>query len=355
MAGGPVLSRTFIVRPRWQSAARGLLAGIASMTCGVVGLAPVSASAAEPKLAVAPVEYSKGIPNHVQVDVDAAVLEALAGLALDSIDARSKFRCETVACALREAHDAKFRHVIVVRVEANDRDFHIVAEARAPSDGRVEFKNEELCELCGHHELLAVVTAQVRALGKLLERGRGAPMLLIRGSPSDASVVLDGQPLGAAPLEVEVEPGPHFVELDAPGYAGQSHRWRAREGIEEVVDFKLSTTRMHRRGAKIGGWTAFALGVAGLGVGGALIASNGLEHSPSCGADLRDINGNCPNVYTTQVAGFITAGIGGAALITGISLLIHAAPKDRRRNADKRENGPTVVIAPRPGGLLMRF
>jgi hypothetical protein len=334
----------------------GIPAGIALMACSVVGLVPASVSAAEPSLVVSPTEYSRGVPKHVQIDIDAAVSEALAGLSTESIDAREAFGCRNLACALREAREQKLGSVIVVRVEMDDRDFHIVVEARAASDGRVEFKNEELCELCGHHELLAVVTAQVRKLGRLLERGSGPPMLLVRGSPSHAAVVLDGQQLGVAPLELEVQPGPHLVELQAPGYAAQSHRWRARKGIEEVVDFKLSTTRLHRRGARIGGWVGFALGVAGLGIGGVLIASDGLEHGPSCPIDLRDANGNCPNVYTTKVAGIVAAGAGGAALVTGISLLIHAAPKDRRnRNADKRSDQAVLEIAPRPGGVLLRF
>jgi hypothetical protein len=331
------------------------LAGIAWITCGVSSMVSASVSAADPALVVSPPEYSGDIPKHLRNDIDAAVLEALGELAIEPIDARREFNCKTSACALREAREAKLEHVIVVSIDADDRDFQIVVEARAASDGRVQFKNEELCDLCGHHELLAVVTAQVRALAGLVNRGKEPPMLLISGSPSDAAVTLDGELVGRTPLEIRVEPGPHLVELHAPGYAGQSHRFQAKTGIQEIIDFKLSKARVNRRGAQVGGWIGFATGVAGLGLGGALIAIDGEEHDPTCPPELRDANGVCPNVYTTQVAGIVTASIGGAALVTGVSLLVHAARKNGGKNADKRKDRANVEIEPRPGGFLLRF
>lgn len=316
------------------------------MTLGALGLASVLA--ADPTLAISPIEYSGDIPDHVEDDVDAAVLEALAQLSIEPLDAR-ELGCRALACTLRKARDADLAHVVLVRVEAEERDFQIVVEARAASNGRVEFRNEELCELCGHHELLAVVTAQVRTIAGLLERGSGAPTLQVHGSPSDATVMLDGKPLGSAPLELEVEAGSHRVELRAPGYTSQSYRWQASAGIEEVIDYELSPPRVNGRRAKIGGWVGFALGVAGLGVGGALLAIDGREHGPTCATDLRDVRGACPNVYATQVAGIVTAGVGGAALLTGTSLLIYGARKSGQQDR------PVAAIEASAGGWALRF
>jgi hypothetical protein len=348
-------ARTYLARLRCRARIGGRLAAIAWTFGAPTSAAAAEPPAAEPAVVVAPVEYSGDIPKHLRKDIEKVVLEALDGVELAPLDARVKFNCRTLACAVREAREGDLDHVIVVRVTAEDRDYDIVIEAHASSDGRVEFKNEELCELCGHHELMAVIGAQVRALANLVQRGSTPPKLLIRGTPNKATVTLDGEQLGVTPLEIEVKPGPHLVELRAPGHVGQTHRWRAREGIEEVIDFELSATRMHRRGARIAGWVGFAAGVAGLGIGATLLAIDGHEHGPTCAADLRDINGRCPNVYATRTAGIVAASMGGAALITGISLVVYASPKMRRKNADQRGDRPVAEIVPRAGGVLVRF
>ena len=76
---------------------------------------------------------------------------------------------------------------------------------------------------------------------------------------------------------------------------------------------------------------ALSLGVAGAGTGAALLALDGREHGPTCGPARIDVNGACPNVYTTGPAGYVGLGLGVAAAAVGIGLLIHDGRQRSKR------------------------
>ncbi|HVI01827.1 MAG TPA: hypothetical protein VM869_24095, partial [Enhygromyxa sp.] len=110
---------------------------------------------------------------------------------------------------------------------------------------------------------------------------------------------------------------------------------------------ELAPAQARARKLEIGGWVSFALGLAGVGAGAALLAIDGREHGATCGVADRDIHGACPNVYTTQVAGIVSVGAGGVALVTGTGLLI--------AGNSKRSRGAAARLTPALGGLRLQF
>ena len=100
------------------------------------------------------------------------------------------------------------------------------------------------------------------------------------------------------------------------------------------------------------GWLALGGGVALAGGGATLIALDGREHKPSCSDDQIDINGLCPNVWTTQGAG-IGLLAGGVALIgTGAALLVLSY---KRRKNGRETMSLRLVPAARSLTLIGRF
>jgi hypothetical protein len=192
---------------------------------------------------------------------------------------------------------------------------------------------EAECSVCGQQELLDAIPAEVvelhAKLAAALAARDGPPRLAVDGKPNGAALTLDGEDLGVSPVALEVAPGKHQLEIEAPGHHAQIHRWIAAAGVEELVSYQLTPRDPtgEGRGFRVGGALAVALGLAGTGTGVALIVLNGREHGPTCSPELVDANGTCPNVYTTATAGAVSLGLGLAAIGVGVGLLVH----DRRR------------------------
>ncbi|KIG16368.1 hypothetical protein DB30_04535 [Enhygromyxa salina] len=244
--------------------------------------------------------------------------------------------------------------IIMSRLIRDNRDYQVEFIAHAVEDGRVLAQATVECSICGQQELLDAIPAKLTELDAKLAQALAAqtwpPRLMVAGTPSHASLSLDGEDIGPGPISVEVEPGKHQLEIAAVGYATQLHRWAAVEGVEQQIEFSL-TRQPANRGLKIAGWAAVALGGVGTTTGITLISLNGRDHAPTCATNLRDPSGDCPNVYATAAAGVITLGVGVAAIATGVGLLVH-------RHQGQRQTKPSsarVSVGVGAGGIQLRF
>lgn len=317
---------------------RGLFAFIA--TASLLFAAPTSAIAGE--VAVAPVEFVGQLPGHVKDDIRDTIVDTLAALDVDTVMLNPS--CESTQCSLNAAQERDTMQMLEVQVLAKDR-IYTLEFGLFDTMGQELARRSDVCELCGEQELLDALAAGILMLQGPLIRGATSPRLVLRGRPANANVILDGVLVGRAPIELEVAAGPHIVELQAEGRARQAHRWKASAGVDELFEYSLA--RGSGRGAQIGGWFSFALGLAGMGAGAALLVIDGRDHEPSCGPGQRDNFGVCPNVYTTGVAGIVSASAGAATLTTGVGLLIF--------DAGRRHKQPVAVLAPAGLGFNLRF
>jgi hypothetical protein len=268
---------------------------------GSVDIAPPAT-----RVAIAPIDYSEVIPAHTRVAVYAAVDEAVQSTTRNALILDVDDECRTRACALRQARDANAEFLLELRVTVDDRDYTIDIVVIAASDEREVAESTAVCKLCGQAELLAVVSAQVAPLANTLE---------------ETSEHADEAP----PRRVD-------DRLD---------------NLDPRVRDTLGHASRPGSGLRTGGWVSFALGLAGVGAGSTLIAVDGREHGPTCAVEIRDVNGGCPNVYTTQTSGIVAVGLGGAAILTGIGLLIAGKTREHRHAAAR--------IQPTPGGIRLRF
>ena len=72
-------------------------------------------------------------------------------------------------------------------------------------------------------------------------------------------------------------------------------------------------------------------GLALAGGGAALLAIDGRPYRGRCSGDDVDYAGHCRYEYDTKVAGIVLTSIAGAAVITGIALLVVSRKSARRR------------------------
>lgn len=255
----------------------------------------------KPRIAIAPIVYSTTIPEHTKVAVHATVTEAVQSMTRSALLLDVDAECRTRQCALRQARDADAELLLELTLTLDQRDYAIEVVVLAADDGRQLTESSGECRLCAQAELLVEIAAQLTSLEAAIEREPAH-------SPPHAG-----------------SPAPELAPARSP----------------------IAGAEVRSRRLEIGGWIGFALGLAGVGAGAALLAIDGREHGPTCGVADRDVHGACPNVYTTQLAGIVSVSAGAVALASGAGLLI--AGKARR------ERGAAARLTPAPGGLRLSF
>lgn len=64
--------------------------------------------------------------------------------------------------------------------------------------------------------------------------------ILIRSTPAEADVTLDGQPVGPAPLElIALSPGPHKLHIELKGYTPRDEDFNAESGKDTELSYSL--------------------------------------------------------------------------------------------------------------------
>lgn len=263
---------------------------------------PRASEAGEPEIALGPIAYDGEIPAYFQREVEQTLIRALE-LHPEMMLGTLNGDCQEMHCLLDYAHEANIAAVIFARISKRDRDYAIQLTSRAVADGAAIAEVIGDCNICGQQELLDMLPAElaklrVRTLDALAER-TVAPRVVNDDSPT-------------------IPP----VSTDPPEFEGSKRAY-----------------------SSVGGWLAIALGVGGGGAGVALLVLDGRPHWPSCEPNLVDVNGACPNVYTTAGAGYALLGVGLAGLGVGIGLVVHHHRKHSR--------GSRVELA--PGSLRLSF
>jgi hypothetical protein len=279
-------------------------------------------------IGVGPVEYSGEVPEYFQQEIERALIAAIEQAHGEAIEL-SVESCMRLECLQEPAAQAKLEVVLLPRVTKQGRDYRVELVAYSVADKTMLARVEGECSVCGQQELLDFIPAEVvelhAKLSAALAARHDAPRLAVDGKPRGATLTLDGEDLGVSPVTLEIAPGDHQLQITAAGHHAQIHRWVAAAGVEVLVSYRLTPSNPSDagRGLRIGGGLAVALGLAGTGTGVALLVLDGREHRPTCNPDLAYINGACPNIYATATAGYVSLGLGLAAIGVGAGLLIH--------------------------------
>lgn len=99
-------------------------------------------------------------------------------------------------------------------------------------------------------------------------------------SPVGATVLLDGEKRGVAPLDLEIIPGSHRVVVTAPKHESRSVSFSIAPGETRRIDLQL---REESPPATSRWWFWTGIGVVAAGITTAIVAAS-VERSPSDGS-----------------------------------------------------------------------
>ena len=232
---------------------------------------------------------------------------AAAGVGADS--------CSGGSCTGKAARALGVAFLVFASVVEHDKTYEITLDLVNGGSGVTLGTNRERCEICGVEEASEKVSLAASALRARLEALGSTPArFIIRSRPAGARVALDGEAIGRTPVDRELPPGVHKLELATEGYDPLERTVTAVNGVDETLDLDLVVlpSKVPLRAL---GWTALAVGVAAL--AGAVWAESIDGQQLACDSTEMDFLGHCPRVRSTRVLGAVLAGVGAASATLG--------------------------------------
>lgn len=192
-------------------------------------------------------------------------------------------------------------------------------------------------------EVQVTVKTGIKSEVAVVLRGQQARLRIESRTPN-AVVLVNGSPAGPAPAEKSVAPGEHVVRAEADGFRPFEQKVRLGPGESLVVHADLApvgrVTRTASGGGvsagmspmKIAGWTSIGTGAALAVTGSVLFALAHKDNDAASSLD-RDSYPNQP-AYDREydalidqrnrkaLGAYVTWGLGGAAIATGVVLLL---------------------------------
>ncbi len=308
----------------------------------------VTALGASVETVRAPLQLEGEVEDRARVEFDAQLAAGLkrSGLATPIVDAV----CDDLSCWAEAGAEAGAAYLILPRVTASGRDYEVRIQLVDVATASVVATTEQTCEVCGVQEAAEVLgSASATLAAKVANTEQGPPVLAIDAQPPGALVSVDGELIGRAPIEREVETGTHWISITLDGYVSQKREISSTRGVRESLSFQLQPTPViGRTKMELAGWSLVGIGAAGLGTGVVLAV---LEERPNrlrCDGDDVDPEGDCRLRYATLEAGIGTLAAGGVLFATGLTLALVGRKKRRRANT-------SVALTPRSVVLRGRF
>ncbi|MBX7082137.1 MAG: PEGA domain-containing protein [Nannocystaceae bacterium] len=240
-------------------------------------------------------------------------------------------------CRVRAAASADARWIVAATVTARGRDFELALALLDGRDGRELAATTATCEVCAVAEVGDMLADRAAVLGAKLDAlATAPPRLRFVSRPEGAMIWIDGERVGAAPLERTLDAGRHRAKAVLEGHLPLELQFDAVAGTEEAVTLTLSPLPPRSRALRPAGAATLAIGVALAAAGVPLLVLHGRPFHGRCtGADVDD-DGDCRFRYDTRTGGAIAVALAGAAIVTGAVLLGVAARERSRRRTHAR-------------------
>ena len=244
--------------------------------------------------------------------------------------------CRDDACYRWLAERTGSAYVVSGRVARSEVGDYELSVALHDASGATIAEAASTCDLCGAKDAVDKFSDLATSLRAQLDaRIDSAPILHLTTRPDGADVAVDGTPAGTAPIELTLTPGPHELEVSAPGHAVLRLRVTGVAGVEERRDLALepleTPTNPRNRAMRITGWALVGSGLAVLPAGATLVAIDSRQYRRNC---RPDVNGTCAQSYDT-LAGGVGVLVGGAVGVVVGSVLVAVAKRRARKAASR--------------------
>jgi hypothetical protein len=187
-------------------------------------------------------------------------------------------------------------------------------------------------------------------------QAKGIQQVTVISQPPGAVIAIDQQRLGVTPWTGELRPGRHLVSLTLEGHAASERSFDL--GAVDALELRLTlspeerTTRSSRtRGLVIGGATGLGAAVAAFGAAiGLEVARSGEEDKARSAQVQVESMRHLETMEDFQLGSRVAAGVGGALVIGGATLLIVGLVSD----GDTSEQPVTAGCGPDGCSMMLR-
>jgi|GEM_PF-2810960 len=278
-------------------------------------------------MALGGVEVTGAPSNALRVAIVAAVRTGL-GAGNPGPDAAAVPTCVTASCLHEAAVGAQADRTVAVTVAVTG-EFHdqfAITVVVADADGRALRRRSRPCPTCAVDEATEHITALVaEAVGAVTD---DSVAIEIATTPRSVAIVVDGVDRGRAPWSGSLPAGPHLV------VAGAVAQDFFAEATGEPLRVEVAVPIASGHGRRFGLITygTAAVGVGALAFGLAMIGKDG---NPTCD------HPSCPEVYDTATLGWVSVGVGVAALGAAGYMFW----------SDRRAEQPVIAVVPTSGGV----
>jgi hypothetical protein len=322
----------------------------AIVTATALSITPALA-AAGPRAGLLPLDVDGKLPPNgaaaLTAEIDAGLRSA--GATVVTTDELSKASgtglsdCRDEACLQGVAGKAAATHLVRASVHMEESDYVIALELVDGATGKVVHQASQTCELCGLTEAQAVARSLAESLKDQLVAASAEPgTLTVESTPAGAEVLVDGEPVGTTPLELQVAAGAHAIVLRLPGHVDEERRVVVEPGDTSSLELRLAAAAPADDGKpdrsallRPLGWASLGVGVAALGSGIALLVldENPVTFTRCSGIDV-DVDGNCRFRHNTLAGGVVMTIVGVVGITAGALLVARtrkAGKSDERR------------------------
>ncbi len=264
--------------------------------------------------------------------------------------------CNNAKCFEFLSSSVEARFLVRAKIVVQDRNYDVGIDIIDGRDGSLAASSSEACQLCGLAEVGELVTKQAAVLRQKVDVLALEPAVVaITSEPSGAVIWIDGERIGATPLEHQLGPGKHRAEARKDGYVEQVRTLKVVQGVRERVSFELLPAAAPLEDEPAArpkdwkaptGWALLGVGVGGLAAGVTFLAIDENPYRSRCAGPDVDAMGNCRQRYNTLAHGIALSVTGGALLVTGAALLIVDRARRGRRDkttARRLQLGPGTI------------
>lgn len=345
------------MRPRHRTGAIALSALLASGAS--YAPPPAAPPSTEVRAGLLPVQFEGDFNDAWRATLQADLERGLADTGLSVLDPQAVTEasggvgdCGNAKCFEFLSQSVKAPFLVRAKIVVAERNYEIALDIIDGRDGSLAASSKETCQLCGLAEVGELVAKQAAVLRQKIDVLALAPAVIaITTEPTGATILIDGQPIGQAPLEHELSPGSHRAQARKEGYVEQARTIEAVQGVRERVTFELmldpTDQRAPRRDWKpLVGWSLVGVGGAGLTSGITFLAIDKVPYRARCAGPDIDAQGNCRQRYNTLTHGIAMTAASAGLVVAGATLLIAARIVRGRRTeamARRLRLGPGTI------------
>lgn len=240
----------------------------------------------------------------------------------------AKPRCMTKIAGLTHAS-----HIVRMTVEVIDRDYQVSVELYDGSDGSTLVTTSDGCEICGVADVGELIQTQAATLRTKLDAlASGPASIVVRSTPNDATVTLDGELFGTTPIDKPILPGEHVIRVSKEGYIAVQEKRTFVEGTRENLDYELEkvASRLPKRPW---GWATLGVGLVSL-TGSVVVAAvlhKQGQYTLNGSCPDPDEAGQCPLLWDTLPISLPAGIVGGALTTLGVAILLTTAKNPRKK------------------------